>query len=59
MKFGSWTYDGWRLDLRLSGDEGGDLSSYIPSGEWLLMEGQYYMWEWAQPTARYTESAAI
>lgn len=37
LKFGSWTYDGSQLDLRLNSDEGGDLSSYIPNGEWDLI----------------------
>ena len=37
MKFGSWTYDGYSLDLRLSTEDGGDLSSYISSGEWILV----------------------
>lgn len=37
MKFGSWTYDGWTLDLRLNDDKA-DLSDYIPSGEWMLVE---------------------
>lgn len=36
MKFGSWTYDGWTLDLRLNDDKA-DLSDYIPSGEWMLV----------------------
>lgn len=36
MKFGSWTYDGYSLDLRLP-EEGADLSTYIPSGEWMLV----------------------
>ena len=36
MKFGSWTYDGYSLDLRLP-EEGADLSTYIPSGEWMLI----------------------
>ncbi|XP_076322930.1 neuronal acetylcholine receptor subunit alpha-7-like isoform X4 [Tachypleus tridentatus] len=33
MKFGSWTYDGGALDLRLASSEG-DLSNYISNGEW-------------------------
>ncbi|XP_043238861.1 neuronal acetylcholine receptor subunit alpha-7-like isoform X1 [Amphibalanus amphitrite] len=36
MKFGSWTYDGWQLDLVMSGEEG-DTSSFIPNGEWDLL----------------------
>ncbi|CAN7986654.1 unnamed protein product [Ixodes hexagonus] len=37
LKFGSWTYHGYQLDLRVKSDEGGDLSSYIPNGEWDLI----------------------
>ncbi|KFM66080.1 Neuronal acetylcholine receptor subunit alpha-7, partial [Stegodyphus mimosarum] len=37
MKFGSWTYDGYQLDLRLSSEDGGDLSTYITNGEWELI----------------------
>lgn len=37
MKFGSWTYDGNQIDLRLSSEEGGDLSTYITNGEWELI----------------------
>ncbi|CAG0913226.1 unnamed protein product [Notodromas monacha] len=37
MKFGSWTYDGFQLDLTLQSDEGGDLSSFINNGEWDLI----------------------
>ncbi|GFY72025.1 neuronal acetylcholine receptor subunit alpha-7 [Trichonephila inaurata madagascariensis] len=37
MKFGSWTYDGYQLDLRLSSEDGGDLSTYISNGEWDLI----------------------
>ncbi len=36
MKFGSWTYDGAYLNLQLNGD-GGDISSFIPNGEWELV----------------------
>ncbi|XP_037081941.1 neuronal acetylcholine receptor subunit alpha-7-like [Pollicipes pollicipes] len=36
MKFGSWTYDGWQLDLILPGEEG-DSSSFLPNGEWTLL----------------------
>uniref|UniRef100_A0A4W3IEF4 Neuronal acetylcholine receptor subunit alpha-7-like n=1 Tax=Callorhinchus milii TaxID=7868 RepID=A0A4W3IEF4_CALMI len=34
LKFGSWTYDGWLLDLRMSP---ADLSGFIPNGEWDLL----------------------
>ncbi|GFT73750.1 neuronal acetylcholine receptor subunit alpha-7 [Nephila pilipes] len=37
MKFGSWTYDGFQLDLRLASEDGGDLSTYISNGEWILI----------------------
>ncbi|KAE9554801.1 hypothetical protein FO519_001998 [Halicephalobus sp. NKZ332] len=33
LKFGSWTYDGSKIDLRLD-ENGFDLSTYIPNGEW-------------------------
>ncbi|XP_044741671.1 neuronal acetylcholine receptor subunit alpha-7 [Chrysoperla carnea] len=37
MKFGSWTYDGFQLDLQLQDDAGGDISSFITNGEWDLI----------------------
>jgi len=37
MKFGSWTYDGFKLDLQLK-DEKGDLGTYVDNGEWHLMD---------------------
>ncbi|XP_044765672.1 neuronal acetylcholine receptor subunit alpha-7 [Coccinella septempunctata] len=37
MKFGSWTYDGFQLDLQLQDDAGGDISSFITNGEWDLL----------------------
>uniref|UniRef100_A0A0N5BKK8 Neur_chan_LBD domain-containing protein n=1 Tax=Strongyloides papillosus TaxID=174720 RepID=A0A0N5BKK8_STREA len=40
LKFGSWTYHGYALDLQIDsepGEEPGmDLSTYIPSSEWVL-----------------------
>jgi len=36
MKFGSWTYNGFKLDLQLSSEEG-DIASFIPNGEWSLL----------------------
>nr|XP_042909530.1 neuronal acetylcholine receptor subunit alpha-7-like [Parasteatoda tepidariorum] len=42
MKFGSWTYDGNQIDLRLSSENGGDLSTYITNGEWELLGKQYF-----------------
>jgi len=37
MKFGSWTYDGFKLDLRLNSENGGDISTYVTNGEWHLI----------------------
>ncbi|XP_050058004.1 neuronal acetylcholine receptor subunit alpha-7 isoform X5 [Aphis gossypii] len=37
MKFGSWTYDGFQLDLQLQDDNGGDISGFITNGEWDLL----------------------
>ncbi|KAH7721633.1 Protein ACR-16 a [Aphelenchoides avenae] len=35
FKFGSWTYNGWKLDLQPA--KGGfDISEYLPNGEWAL-----------------------
>lgn len=36
IKFGSWTYNGYKLDLQI-GERGFDISRYIPNGEWLLL----------------------
>ncbi|VDK49183.1 unnamed protein product, partial [Cylicostephanus goldi] len=36
MKFGSWTFDGSKLNLDVD-DNGFDLSSYTPNGEWELL----------------------
>lgn len=35
LKFGSWTYDGWSLDLKMLD---ADITSYIANGEWDLVE---------------------
>jgi len=37
MKFGSWTYDGFKLDLKLKDETGGDLATYVDNGEWHLI----------------------
>ncbi|XP_065200622.1 neuronal acetylcholine receptor subunit alpha-7 isoform X8 [Planococcus citri] len=37
MKFGSWTYDGFQLDLEMKSEDGGDLSNFITNGEWYLL----------------------
>uniref|UniRef100_A0A8C4ZIQ3 Neuronal acetylcholine receptor subunit alpha-7 n=1 Tax=Gadus morhua TaxID=8049 RepID=A0A8C4ZIQ3_GADMO len=34
LKFGSWTYDGWLLDLQMNE---ADISGYMPNGEWDLV----------------------
>ncbi|XP_072904754.1 neuronal acetylcholine receptor subunit alpha-7 isoform X2 [Hemitrygon akajei] len=34
LKFGSWTHDGWLLDLQMME---ADISTYIPNGEWDLV----------------------
>ena len=36
LKFGSWTYNGFQLDLRLR-QKGVDLSNYVVNGEWSLI----------------------
>lgn len=35
FKFGSWTYDGYKLDLKPA-TGGFDISEYLPNGEWAL-----------------------
>nr|QOR60934.1 nicotinic acetylcholine receptor alpha subunit 16 [Necator americanus] len=35
FKFGSWTYDGYKLDLQPA-EKGIDVSEYLPNGEWAL-----------------------
>ncbi|VDP07835.1 unnamed protein product [Soboliphyme baturini] len=37
LKFGSWTYNSLKLDLRKDKD-GWDMSEYLENGEWLLIE---------------------
>uniref|UniRef100_A0A914WRM2 Uncharacterized protein n=1 Tax=Plectus sambesii TaxID=2011161 RepID=A0A914WRM2_9BILA len=38
IKFGSWTYHGYALDLQPEDPANGvDVSEYLPNGEWLLM----------------------
>lgn len=36
MKFGSWTFDGYRVDVVKEADEG-DTKKYVSSGEWDLI----------------------
>ncbi|XP_067456230.1 neuronal acetylcholine receptor subunit alpha-7-like [Thunnus thynnus] len=35
LKFGSWTFDGWLLDIQM---KEADVSGYMPNGEWDLVE---------------------
>ncbi|XP_061676105.1 neuronal acetylcholine receptor subunit alpha-7-like [Syngnathoides biaculeatus] len=35
LKFGSWTFDGWLLDIQM---KEADVSGYLPNGEWDLLE---------------------
>ena len=37
MKFGSWTYDGFKVNFMLQQEDGGDISEFIPNGEWKLL----------------------
>ncbi len=38
-KFGSWVYDGLKLDVELyEGREEVDVSDYVPSSEWQLLD---------------------
>ncbi|KAG9347192.1 hypothetical protein JZ751_006119 [Albula glossodonta] len=45
LKFGSWTYNGWLLDLQMLAV---DISTYIPNGEWDLVGGQVQMADLAE-----------
>lgn len=36
MKFASWTYDGYRVNVMIQTREG-DLSNYVENGEWDLI----------------------
>lgn len=36
MKFGSWTYDGYRVDVQMEAKEG-DRKKYVTNGEWDLI----------------------
>jgi len=37
MKFGSWTYDGFQLNIDFTNNASVDIDSYIPSNEWKLI----------------------
>ena len=36
IKFGSWTYDGFKVDIQMKSEEGMDISSYAVNKEWEL-----------------------
>ena len=36
MKFGSWTYNGFKVNFMLQQDQG-DTSTFIANGEWALL----------------------
>ena len=36
MKFGSWTYNGFKVNFMLQQDSG-DISGFIANGEWALL----------------------
>ena len=36
MKFGSWTYNGFKVNFMLQQDTG-DISTFIANGEWALL----------------------
>lgn len=36
LKFGSWTYDGLKLNLQNSSETGFDMSEYLENGEWAI-----------------------
>jgi len=42
LKFGSWTYNGFQLDLRLSKDTF-DLTNYVSNGQWELLGTVTYL----------------
>ena len=46
MKFGSWTYDGYKVDLKLKA-EAGDLGTYTNNGEWDLLSEEPFLKETA------------
>lgn len=42
MKFGSWTYNGFKVNFMLQQDSG-DISGFIANGEWALLGELKYM----------------
>lgn len=47
LKFGSWTHNGWLLDLQMLDV---DTSTYIPNGEWDLVGRGRFSWSHMQIT---------
>lgn len=44
MKFGSWSFDGTKIDLQPLTSEGFDMSEYMINGEWVIASKEdYYM----------------
>jgi nicotinic acetylcholine receptor len=42
MKFGSWTYNGFKLDLNMNNEKGeGDTSTFVLNGEWHLIGKEF------------------
>nr|ABA60380.1 nicotinic acetylcholine receptor subunit type A [Lymnaea stagnalis] len=37
LKYGSWTHEGHLLNLTADSDDGGDISTFIRNGEWMLL----------------------
>ena len=44
MKFGSWTYNGFKVNFMLQQDSG-DISGFIANGEWALLGLLKYIWK--------------
>jgi len=40
IKFGSWTYNGWKLDIQLQDEQGMDISSFVVNEEWDLVRAE-------------------
>lgn len=55
LKFGSWTFDGWMLDIQM---KEADVSGYMPNGEWDLL-GKPGSWWSGWQTVLLSNSAYI
>ena len=40
IKFGSWTYNGWKLDIQMQDEQGMDISSFVVNEEWDLVSAE-------------------